>query len=199
MTKDAWFNKAALQRGDGRSELPDGATSEHSAVIAELHAELFDAMHRIAWAILRDWQLADDAVQEAFFLLSQRIDQLCETHEKSQFAPWLVKTVQYQALNLRRRQKREKKRLDEVFEFSAEHTAEPSGKDLGQKETTDAIAQAIQRLPREQRDVVLRRMYQGQTFADIAQELDTSIGTITSRMRLALKKLQVALKHHEDT
>ncbi len=185
---------------DARHKPPKEGAGERSALFAELHAEMSDALHRIAWSILRDWQLADDAVQETFFLFSQRIDQLCQSHETSKLAPWLVKTVQFQALNLRRGKTRERRRLDELFEFSAERSKELSNdqKKLNRKETQAAIAQAIQQLPREQRDVVLRRMYQGQSFAEIAQELETAIGTITSRMRLALKKLQVALKDHDD-
>lgn len=183
------------------SHEPPSGPEEHAELIAQLFSELSEAMGRIAWSILRDWQLADDAVQETFALFSRRVDQLFVSHGKHNLAPWLVKTVQFHALNLRRGKTREQRRLDDVFEFSRDRImSQPCEADnIEQQDTLAAIIQAMEQLPPEQRDVVLRRMYHGQNFAEIAAELNTPIGTITSRMRLALKRLQAALKDYDGT
>ncbi|MCA9247413.1 MAG: hypothetical protein KDA42_09870, partial [Planctomycetales bacterium] len=48
-------------------------------------------------------------------------------------------------------------------------------------------------LPSEQREVVRMRIYEEKKFAEIAAELELPLGTVLTRMRLALKKLEAAL------
>ena len=49
-------------------------------------------------------------------------------------------------------------------------------------------------LPVEQQIVVRMRIDEGKTFAIIASELNVPLGTVLTRMRLAIKKLQAQLK-----
>ena len=48
---------------------------------------------------------------------------------------------------------------------------------------------ALATLPPEQRQIVQKRIYEEQTFASIAQELELPLGTVLTRMRRALRKL----------
>lgn len=175
----------------------------HGKLIGALHAEMSPTLRRIAWSIVRDWPLAEDAVQETFTLLSRRIGKLAEEVglDEQRLASWLVKTVQFQALNLRRQRKRERRRLDAmaeaaVYEFSIDQQHSPEDGQSKQEAYT-ALRRAIAMLPESQREVVLRRMYDGLTFAQIAEIQRTPLGTILSRMRLALKKLQTALNDND--
>jgi RNA polymerase sigma-70 factor (ECF subfamily) len=62
------------------------------------------------------------------------------------------------------------------------------------------IAQAVQALPPEQREVFLLRQLQGLPFHEIAEIVGTPTNTVKSRMRYALERLQVALddlREHE--
>ncbi len=56
-------------------------------------------------------------------------------------------------------------------------------------ETTERVRQALGELPPDQRQVVEMRIYEDKTFAVIADELSAPLGTILTRMRLALKRL----------
>lgn len=62
----------------------------------------------------------------------------------------------------------------------------------------ERIAQAVEQLPEEQREVFLMRQLQGLAFADIASVVGVSENTIKSRMRYALERLQEALARYED-
>lgn len=163
-------------------------------------------LRRIAWSIIRDWPLAEDAVQETFTLLACRIGGLNQeaTDEwmAQGLAGWLVKTVQFQSLNLRRQRAREVRRLNSAaeisgHEFSNDHSLSPEER-LSKKETHAALRHAIEQLPESQRDVVLRRMHDGLTFAQIAETSQTPLGTVLSRMRLALKALQTVLNDNDE-
>ena len=60
------------------------------------------------------------------------------------------------------------------------------------------IAQAIEALPEDQREVFLMRQLQHMPFADIAQVVGVSENTVKSRMRYALERLQEALAEFEE-
>jgi RNA polymerase sigma-70 factor (ECF subfamily) len=60
-------------------------------------------------------------------------------------------------------------------------------------EAIQAVREAMKRLPPEQRELVVMRIYEEKTFAQIAQELNIPLGTALARMRLALAKLRQAL------
>ena len=60
-------------------------------------------------------------------------------------------------------------------------------------EEAAAVRRALATLPFEQRQVVEARIQRGQTFAAIAAELGLPLGTVLTRMRLALAKLRHSL------
>ena len=55
------------------------------------------------------------------------------------------------------------------------------------------MRQALEELPAEQQDVVVRTYYQGKRPVDVARELGVPEGTIRSRLRLGLQKLRDSL------
>ncbi|MCB9933126.1 MAG: sigma-70 family RNA polymerase sigma factor [Planctomycetes bacterium] len=58
------------------------------------------------------------------------------------------------------------------------------------REDAEKLNEALMRLPEEQREVVLLRIYGEMKFADIADVLQASTKTVESRHRLALEKLR---------
>ena len=66
-------------------------------------------------------------------------------------------------------------------------------------ETVDAVRRALGALPDAQRQVVLARVYDDKTFAQIARESGLPLGTVLTRMRLALDKLRDALRAIKTT
>jgi len=57
-----------------------------------------------------------------------------------------------------------------------------------------AVQTALQRLPEEQREVVVLHVWGALTFLEIAEALDTSPNTVASRYRYGLTKLRDTLK-----
>jgi len=52
----------------------------------------------------------------------------------------------------------------------------------------------LQSLPDEQRQIVFKVYFEGKSHSEIAAELDLPLGTIKSRLRLAMKKLDTLAK-----
>ena len=61
---------------------------------------------------------------------------------------------------------------------------------LGRKEEVARLRDLMQQLPAEQQFVVRQRIQEEKTFAVIADELQVPLGTVLTRMRLAIQKLQ---------
>ena len=62
------------------------------------------------------------------------------------------------------------------------------------KEIGARIGQAVAGLPADQREVLVLKLYEELTYAEIAQALGRPLGTVKSQMRAALKKLRPQLR-----
>lgn len=88
---------------------------------------------------------------------------------------------------------RGRRRLARREEASARPEAELFAGPLEQEERRAAIEASLARLPDEQREVLILKIWAGLSFADIAGALDISANTAASRYRYALAKLREQL------
>ena len=58
------------------------------------------------------------------------------------------------------------------------------------------IRKLLYELPEEQRQIVFKVYFEGKSHSEIANELDLPLGTIKSRLRLAMKKLDTLAKEN---
>jgi RNA polymerase sigma-70 factor, ECF subfamily len=145
-----------------------------------------------AYLIVSDRPVAEDIAQGAFVKVVERIQQF---DSRRPFAPWFFRIVINDALKIAKKQK-SRVSLDDLDESTA-HLAvwltDPGlspEQVLEQKETRQAILQAIASLPPDQRAVVVMRYFLEMSEADMSAELDRPLSTIKwwlrdARMRLS--------------
>lgn len=80
--------------------------------------------------------------------------------------------------------------MDYALEASHEHGPERTAE---QKELQQTISIAIDSLPEDQKQIVRQMYFQGKTQQELADELGIPIGTVKSRLRLAMTKLRKSL------
>lgn len=126
---------------------------------------------------------AEDVVQEAFvrFWRLQR-------HLPGEPMALLVTSVRRAAFDLARREQRRTGREDRAS--SPEDAVACFESSLDGDERRAAIEDAIRRLPAEQREVLVLKIWGELTFEQIAGELDLSPNTAASRYRYALATLR---------
>ena len=77
---------------------------------------------------------------------------------------------------------------------------EPESDDLENEVEGDLnaviIRTLLEELPEEQRQIVYKVYFEGKSHSEIANELDLPLGTIKSRLRLAMKKLDTLAKEN---
>lgn len=112
---------------------------------------------------------------------------------------WLFRVAWNEAMLVRRVKTRHQNLLQKAVWNRDLDRPEPSAPHSGliQDETVEAVRKAINDLPEEQRTVVCSRIYEDKTFAVIAEELGVPLGTVLTRMRLAMQKLERSLAKHQ--
>jgi len=126
---------------------------------------------------------AEDIVQEAFVKFWRR-------NHKVDNRALLYSAVRSIALDFVRRNSRRARR--EASAFGETEFSEPQFEI--EDETQRALAEAIDGLPREQREVLVMKIWNELTFAEIAGALGISQNTAASRYRYALAALKKMLQ-----
>ena len=159
-----------------------------SETVADCNREFKGLLERYAWAIVRDWSLASDAVQNSFVALARFGGDVAPDARKS----WLFKVVHREAMRIRSSESRYKQTARDagaVREAQATYEVTPLD-NLAKKEQIDALGRRIEALSNEQRQVLKLRIFEDRSFAEIAEQLQIPLGTALSRMRLALDRLR---------
>lgn len=152
------------------------------------YSEHSERLKAFVFGVIRDWTLADEVVQATFVKAA--------THgaaiQENSVRPWLFQVAFNEAKLIQRKRGIESKvvaKLDvqNVSNASPEHA-------LLRWELVEQVREALQELPAEQRDTVWQRIYEEKTFQEIADTQQVPLGTVLTRMRLALQRLQRKLK-----
>ena len=177
---------------------PDSSPIDPS-VVAALYVQHGEELRRFLLGILRDAQLASDVLQATF---AKMVERGHETQEATRKA-WLFRVAYHEAMAYRRREGVGDKILRRIAdEKPAWHTNGVAGaadEPLLRLESVQAVREALDELPAEQRQVVRMRIYEEKTFATIAKELRIPIGTALGRMRAATQKLRARLDPTKQT
>jgi RNA polymerase sigma-70 factor, ECF subfamily len=182
--------------GSSRVEEPRSTSRSDEDVLASIAggddrglAELYDRYGRLAYGlayrVLRDQALAEDAVQDAFLAIWRSADGY--RRERAKPSTWILTLVHRRAVDLVRREHRRRgERLDEAPEPTA--VGVPEEADLREKRT--AVQAALRELPQDQRQALELAYYGGFTQSELAERLGVPLGTIKSRMFAGLTRLR---------
>jgi RNA polymerase sigma-70 factor (ECF subfamily) len=170
----------------------DDATRLDPAIVEALLREHGAELERFMIGVLRDPQLAGDAMQNA---LVKMVERGHTSQEKTRKA-WLFRVAYHEALLLRRREGIGENVLRQLA-TTATTQAGPADEPILRAEIVGRVRKAMDALPREQRRVVRMRIYEQKTFKVIAEELQIPIGTALSRMRAAMGQLRSELTEPE--
>ncbi len=152
----------------------------------EARAELVLRFQRPVYAYLARLapDLAEDACQETFARLFQALPQY---EHRDRFQAWLFRMATNALIDATRSRRRAPESL--VWEPPAKSAAPPEV--VNRNEQIRRVSAALDRLPFDQRQVVVLRTQGDLTFREIAEALGCPLGTVLARMHRAL----LALRH----
>jgi len=148
-------------------------------------------VYSLALHILRDPGAAEEATQDTFFNVWRRAESY--RSGKGTVAAWLFSILHHRAVDeIRRRKRREQNQSDKdpmTLDNPADDTTDPVRYTSAQFDRV-RIKGALQVLRPEQREIVELAYYGGLTHTEISDRLGQPLGTVKTRMRLALRRLR---------
>ena len=174
---------------DQRALVERAQHGDHDAFaeLARMHVTRLDAAARL---ILRDHDLARDAVQEGFIRAWRSLPTL---REPDAFDGWLRTLVTRSCLDMVRRRRRR------AIEVELSPVDEPAIPDatlaFADRELLDSI---LRRLPPDARAVIVLHYYFDLSLPEVAATIGVPVGTAKSRLNRALNQLRshfAALEH----
>ncbi len=164
--------------------------------IETLFREYAPELERFLLGILRDGGRVDDALQSTFVQLIDKGDGV----DPDKLKAWLFRVAYNEAMTLLRREGTHRKAIQRAEWWmstgNVDHENGPGT--LIRDETIEIVRQAIAELPETHREIVCLRIYEGKKFVEIAERLNVPLGTVLTRMRNSMQRLQRKLDDQKD-
>ena len=158
--------------------LVEAAQEGDQQAIAQLYEKTSKKAYYLAKQLLKDEDTAQDILQDSYVKVFANLHML---RQPENFQGWLDTVVVNKSKDYLRKKK--------PMLFSQLSSDEEPDQELELGEVGDVIAQAVERLPIEQREVFLLRQ-QELAFKEIAEIQGCSINTVLGRMQYAMKSLR---------
>jgi len=168
-----------------RRDLVEAAARGDHEAFEGLATSAGDRLYAVARLILRESDLAEDAVQEALF---QAWKQLPSLRDPDKFDAWLYRLVVNACADQGRQLRR---RSDQVRSLPLDISVSDGSSAVADREQ---LERGFGRLKPEQRAVVVLHYYSGFSAAEIAQILGVPEGTARSRLHYATTAMRAALE-----
>ncbi len=195
--------KAQRIRKVGNTKVTADVATKRMEWIAQIHA-VRDNKDRAAFAELFGYfaprvksflmksgaspDLAEECTQEVMATLWNKAHLFDPT--KASVSTWIFTIARNRKIDLLRKQRRPE---PEDLPWGPE--ADPEAADaLGLQQETEQLGRALATLPAEQRKLIERAYFGELSHSEIAAETGLPLGTIKSRIRLALDRLRHAMK-----
>lgn len=174
------------------AELAALAQAGDREAFGELVRRYAGQARRVARAVLRHDEDADDAAQDGFLAALRHLGRYDPARP---FGPWLIRIVANQAADRRRR-----RRVRAAEPLGPRLSNEAPGPDEAahRAELRTALREALAMLPERQRLAVVLFDVEGYPHAEIAGMLDVPVGTVRSDVFHARRTLREVLAAWKD-
>lgn len=163
---------AAARRGDAEA-------------FAALYQRYYATMVWLAYSILLDRTLAEDAAQQAFV---KACEKLADLQHADRFAAWLTQICRNEAIQLIRSRQRSMPPRPAETTYTTESTAD--GPDLGM------VKEAIDQLAPMYREIVVLHYYNQMDYRQIAMTLGVAGHTVRGRLFRARRQIERTLRRN---
>ena len=163
-----------------------GRTRAYAEIVRALQPQVLGFLYRMT----RDREWAEDLGQEVFLRAYRRLERY--DRNKAAFSTWLFTMARNLCLDELRKSRPQRVALEEAAETQAAGDPGPDAA-LRENELERLIAEAVQSLAAEYREVFILKEYQDFSLEEIAAIVQCPIGTVKSRLHRARTQLQKQL------
>ena len=162
--------------------------SDTSSWVEETLGRLEEPLTLYAEQILRDVERARDVVQDAFLQLCRQRPEDLAGRERE----WLFRVCRNRAFDVLRKEKRME--TSATTQAVPDRMTAPSPTDvLEEREGVSSMLDAVELLPKEQREVLRLKFQQGMSYREIAHVTELSVSNVGFQIHSAMKALRSML------
>lgn len=175
-------------------ELVSEITDQNRDALAALYQRYGRRVFGMAARLLNDASSSEEVTQDVFLRVWNRASSYAP--DKGKFTTWLFRIAHNRAVDELRKRKRDKSRhADDIADHYDLESSDISPPEAAvAKSEYASVRKALSTLPDPQRQVVELSYFKGLTQSEIADQTGQPLGTVKTRMRLALRKLHTALE-----
>lgn len=170
---------------DNQSGISVALNAGNPADFRAIYDECMQMLFKISYRIVNDEEAAEDLVH----------DSLIKANEKCLVFPslndakyWLIRVVKNASLNYIKRKDRERKAYEKVL-YEDHRKAESGETDLLKQDSMAKAREALKKLPKNLREVLMLREYGDLNYKEIAKVLGITEGNVKVRVFRAREQL----------
>ena len=170
----------------------------------EALAQLYDRYNRLvfslAFAMINDRATAEEITLDVFMRVWQKAESY--RSDQAKVTTWLTHIARNHTIDVLRRRAA---RVDQYVVEWEDSIPEPESRENDPQESTELSLQreyihaALAQLPQEQKQALELAYFNGYTQSQIAEVLKQPLGTIKTRIRLAMQKLRDVLRDEKES
>jgi RNA polymerase sigma-70 factor (ECF subfamily) len=172
---------------DEEAEWIRAAQAGDRSAFAQLVDRYWDRLYRWLYHLTRDRHAAEDLTQETFLRALAAVKSF---RAGSNFRAWVFRIGHNNFVNQKRAERRTKHQLPDDTAAADAITAESSAE---HREVLEVVSRAVADLPPDFRSALLLRVYEGMSFREVAEALNTTEETARWRVFKARQKLMKVL------
>jgi RNA polymerase sigma-70 factor (ECF subfamily) len=156
------------------------------SALSELYVQYSRLVFSIAMRTVQNSHLAEEVTQDTFLKVWDHPERW--EAERGRFTSWLIAITRYTAIDhLRKEQRRP---LQNAIEWDDVRLSESALVDELTWQDGRMLHAYMERLPEEQEQAIELAFFQGMSHTEMAEYLNLPLGTVKTRVRLALRKLK---------
>ncbi|HUS07180.1 MAG TPA: sigma-70 family RNA polymerase sigma factor [Bryobacteraceae bacterium] len=164
-----------------------------AAALSSLYEESCHLVYGIALRVLGDTADAEEVTGDVYSQVWRKAATFQDSRGSA--TAWLVMLARSRAIDRVRTRVRSELEDPIIYAEGLEGDQESPEQASTRSEQRRQILQALKSLPAEQRDAIMLAFYSGFTQSELSAKLGLPLGTVKTRIRLALMKLRGELAH----
>lgn len=148
----------------------------------QIYRDYYDKVFAYTINRTRSREDAEDLTSEIFIKVYNKLESFDD--KKAQLSTWIYQIAKHSVIDYYRRYKQNEELPEEIT------NEDEIDQDLLNEESLSELAAALQKLPEEQRDIIINRYYYGHTLQEIAKMMSLSYGVTKLRHKEALMRLR---------